>query len=344
MVMYRKKSILILFLLLISAYSYTQSIDARALFKQLVKEEYQATDSVMIDIQTDTASIDIIEEGDPSSVSFSIIDYADLNNDSIKDYIIHRTSEGMLGGNAKTNSNITYYIMENDSLIKNEYDILLYAPFSYNIGDNISYDKESKILTIHFTQNFRTYYSEDGLKETTKKFKYQNNNLYEFSYLTDCELGKMKDKSIFKLDLENVDRLLSIDMDNYTEISLETFNRNGLQINAYISGCDNMNLYFNVITKMDGTKTSTILDVLKWLVSNTRYKSLINKAALVIEKLGATANLEDIDSVGLGDNWLFKFNNISVNKKTKDLEFSISFIHNINSKQDENWDITVRQK
>lgn len=340
------RKLLLLFLFFTPCLGFAQHVKTANFLKNLIEKEYSKGDSVTIELDDTSASIYIHEEGDPWSVYFSILDHTDLNNDSIHDYIIDRNSEGMLGGNVKSNSNISYYTMLNDSTIKDEYTILLYAPFSYNIGDSVSYDKGSKILTIHFIQNFRTYDSEDGLQETTKKFRYIDNNLYELSYLDECELSKMINKNIFKEDIQGVERSLSIDMHDYTEVSSESLIQDSLLIEASIYGCDNMSLSFGITINNNTSALSQkdLLQTLSFLADNTRFKSLMNKAYLYVNKLDVDTDLTTITSIGLGNQWLFNFSDFNDGKASNKRNYRFRFIQEINKNQNENWEITTRRK
>ncbi|WP_299708827.1 hypothetical protein [uncultured Tenacibaculum sp.] len=70
---------------------------------------------------------------DNHSVTFSIVDQeTDFNNDGTTDYLISRVSEGMLGGNANTNAEYIYLLVNAKAEVIQEHSILRYAPFSYN--------------------------------------------------------------------------------------------------------------------------------------------------------------------------------------------------------------------
>lgn len=355
--MVKKKNLIILFLVSFSTITlYAQPEKTRSFLEQLIEQESNETDDVTISIEEDEATIDIAEEGDPWSVSFKILDHADFNNDSIKDYLISRTSSGMLGGNVKSNSQIIYYIMSDDDQINKEYEILTYAPFSYNIGDSIGYDKDKKLLTINFTQNFRTYYKEDGdLQETIKHFKYIDHNVYELSYIRDCELGKMTNKNIFKDDLQNVKRSLSIDMHNYTEQSNEFFENDTLKIDAGISGCDNFELDFIVQIKNDGSQNYTknlishpifnnrVYEALSFLYESTRYKSLLKKVIDSYNQEAAKKQTNIRDGIAIGDDWTYRLSPSSENTANQ-IQFRLRITQIKNNFQNENWDITTRRK
>jgi hypothetical protein len=141
-------------------------------------------------------------------VTFHKIASDDFNNDGITDYIVERDSEGMLGGNANTNSQILYVIMGKNNTISEKHEIFMSAPFSYNILDGVSYE-EGK-LKASAIQNYRAYsVSADSLQSTELSFTYRDGNVYEESYLTGCALGKWKKKD-FQSSYRILEVLMSI--------------------------------------------------------------------------------------------------------------------------------------
>lgn len=140
------------------------------ILKILLDEEISNEKPKKVDYKSYSVSFD--NEGDSYSVSLKKIASEDFNKDGIEDYIVERNSEGMLGGNANTNSEILYIIMRKDSNIQDKHRILTYAPFSYNILDNITY--KNGILKAIATQNYRTYSKlVEELESTNLSFIYK---------------------------------------------------------------------------------------------------------------------------------------------------------------------------
>lgn len=322
----------------------------KAFIKNLIRAEYGGDMQVVSSINLDESpySVTLGEEGNQYIVSFYIISHKDLNGDGVDDYLIYRISEGMLGGNANTNNQYIFYIMKNDWEIYRTYEILGYAPFSYHIIENAAF--EDNQLKIDIIQNFRTYSVDfENLKTTSLTFEYKDNNLYEISYLTDCEMGKMKDKRIFKAEVEDVERELNIDMNNYTETCQEKLESDDVTINAWLSGCDNLTLAFSSVVKIhDQVKlTNTLyrkylLDFLRFTKDNTRYSSLIGKILENYESVEDRPNA-DID-MKFDGTWSVHISALEHNENANTLRIFMTIENIINHNQEDNWDITVRRK
>ena len=80
--------------------------------KRLLNEEIGEQKYKEMQINESPYYVSFANDGDPYTVSFSIYEKADFNNDGIIDYVILRSSEGMLGGNANTNNDFIFYIMK----------------------------------------------------------------------------------------------------------------------------------------------------------------------------------------------------------------------------------------
>lgn len=258
-----------------------------------------------------------------------------IDNDGVTDYIVERDSEGMLGGNANTNAQILYVIMGKNNNISEKHEILMSAPFSYNILDGVSYE-EGK-LKASAIQNYRAYsVSADSLQSTELSFTYKNGNVYEESYLTGCVLGKWKDKKIFKAPTE---RYRSIDGHNYTETVNEKYDSEGFKASAELSGCDNMNVVFegnykaaDTDIKSNGEKRKQFLD---FLVKNTT----LQKDIAIVQKYYLTHQPSD-SYTDIGN---LSFN-IFTNKKKGEINFRLVITKENNLNQNENWDIVTRRK
>lgn len=299
----------------------------------LVLEESENQKGGKVDFKN--YSVSFKNDGDPYDVSFHQIAADDLNQDGLTDYIVWRNSEGMLGGNGNTNSSIFYILMGKDHQIAQKHEILTYAPFSYNILDEIEY-KNGK-LKAHATQNFRTYMPEDGneLESTDLSFFYKNGNVYEESYLTDCELAKWKNKRLFKGNSE-VSR--SIDMHNYTETVFEKYKSNEFEVSAELSGCDNLTLILESTFSFRGDNKKDIAkkrnDFLEFLRKNTT----LSKELETIRNY-CLENEPSDEMTELGDlSFIFQ----TKQEKGK-MFFRLIIEQGKNPNQSENWEITIRR-
>lgn len=299
----------------------------------LLLEEAKSEKGVNIDYKN--YSVSFKNDGDHYEVSFSRIAAEDFNKDGLTDYIVWRNSEGMLGGSGNTNSSIFYLLMDQSDHIAQRHEILTYAPFSYNILGNIDY-KNGK-LKATATQNFRTYAPEDGgeLQSTDLSFVYKNGNVYEESYLADCELAKWKNKRLFSGN-SKVNR--SIDMHNYTETVFEKYTSGEFEVSAEYSGCDNLTLilersfsYRGKDQKYLAEKRNSFLEFLKKNTTLSKEFEAIQNYCLENEAP------EEMTEVG----------NISFIFQTKQEKGKVTFrliIEELkNPDQSENWEITTRR-
>ena len=313
--------------------------------KKLIKEEIGNQKYDQLKTERSPYSVHFPVEGDSYSVSFSIMHQADFNNDGIMDYVVSRDSEGMLGGNANSNNTFIYYIMKDEINYKEQHSILGYAPFSYNIIDEAKFDGD--IFKIKATQNFRTYSSSvENLKSASFSFKYQNENLYEESYLTDCEMAKLESKTIFK-DIPNVTkRIRSIEMHNYAETIEEVYEKNDTLILAELSGCDNLSLSFDTDYKVSKSQMNdkkfrkeTAFKLLNFLAENTQFSDEMN---VMLEYFETHPILDK----GPGDYQGYDFRILiqKEDEKKNILRFLVQIDKITNPYQTENWDIATRNK
>ncbi|WP_299621764.1 hypothetical protein [uncultured Tenacibaculum sp.] len=290
---------------------------------------------------------------DNHSVTFSIVDQeTDFNKDGITDYLISRVSEGMLGGNANTNAEYIYLLVNAKVEVIQEHSILRYAPFSYNYLELTSYNKG--VLKAKVNQNHRTLYTYGSqvesyyIKELKMTFSFVDGLLYEDSYLTDCDLAKMKDKSIFKKDIKNVSRETSIDMHNYTQTQTEWYEKDQKKVNATLLGCDNLEFSFSVnciYNESINEKTNHIdiaLHEIDFFIENTRFKSLFKKIKKEIKSNTVETKFSDASQKRLeisGKDFYF-----FVTKHTDENRYSLILnLNQINNPlQEHNWDITSR--
>ncbi|WP_343681276.1 hypothetical protein [Chryseobacterium arthrosphaerae] len=303
------------------------------ILKILVDEEAETEKGARPDYKD--YSVSFSNDGDSYTVSFQKIASDDFNNDGITDYIVERDSEGMLGGNANTNSEVMYIIMGKNSTISEKHEILMYAPFSYNILDGISY--EGGKLKASAVQNYRAYsVPEDSLQSAQLSFVYKDGNVYEESYLTGCELGKWKNKKIFKSASEHY---RSIDRHNYTETVNEKYHSDGFEASAELSGCDNMNVVFEGTYKTADTGIKSIGEKRKQFLDFLLKNTTLQKEIAVVHNHYLThqpsGSYTDVGNLSF---------NIFTDKKKGEINFRLVITKENNPKQNENWDIVTRIK
>ncbi|MGX7666931.1 hypothetical protein [Flavobacterium pedocola] len=313
------------------------------LLKKFIKQEIEDTTEgePTINLKEYPYSVDFYVEGDSHTVYFSIIASDDFNDDGITDYIVDRTSEGMLGGNVNSNSEFIYVIMKDESNIAEQHSVLTYAPFSYNILDELEY-KDGKIK-IGATKNFRTYMTNEG-ETTDLVFEYQNGNLYEESYLSKCKLAELEDKVIFKPIAGVTKRSRSIEMHNYTETIEETYSLKDTIIHAGLSGCDNRLFEYRIIIPSTKSKNrnaafvkQTLIAKLQFLAENTLFPEDIEPLVDYLAENEIKKNEFVVD-----ENLYCHF---YVDKDvTTTLSITVNVERRDNPYQIENWDITTRNK
>lgn len=313
--------------------------------KRLLNEEIGEQKYKEMQINESPYYVSFANDGDPYTVSFSIYEKADFNNDGIIDYVILRSSEGMLGGNANTNNDFIFYIMKDEIKEKESHSILGYAPFSYNIIDEANFVGNK--FKIKVTQNFRTYSSSvENLKSASLSFIYKNGNLYEESYLSKCKLAKLKSKTIFN-DIPGVEkRTRSIEMHNYTETIEEIYKKNDTLINASVGGCDNLILEFNTFYKVEPDKINdtefkkeTALQLLEFLANNTQFSKEINVAISYYQN-----NPLDNEYIEKIKGYGFRVLIDKDDDRKGQLRFLVQIDKIDNPYQKENWEITTRNK
>lgn len=305
------------------------------ILKVLLDEEVGNEKPEEIDYKNYTVSFH--NDGDSYAVTFHKIASDDFNNDGITDYIIERNSEGMLGGNANTNSEIMYIIMGKDHKISERHEIQKSAPFSYNILNGISY--EGGKLKVTAQQNYRSYNKPvDSLESTDLSFTYQDGNVFEESYLTNCSLAQWKDKKIFNSSSEH---RRSIDRHNYTETIEEKYISKGFEASAELSGCDNLVIIFEGNYKTTDTSSKSIGEkanqFLSFLAKNT--STALQKDLSIIQNYYLAHKISE-EEIQVGN---LSFNIFS-NKNKGELNFRLVITKESNPKQNENWEITTRAK
>lgn len=280
-------------------------------------------------------SVSFTNDGDPYEVSFSKIATEDLNHDGWTDYILTRNSEGMLDGNANTNSGILYLILGPDNQILQRHEILTYAPFSYNTLENIRFNNGK--LKAEATQNYRTYMPEDDepLGATDLSFVYQNGNVYEESYLKECELAKWKNKQLFR---GNSEVTRTIDMHNYTESVHERFSNKEFAFSADFSGCDNLNLVLEATFNYQGKNQEFLIEKRKHFLEYLKEHTPLVKEIESIQNYLANSDLSE-EAIELEGFTFRLFTNREKGKTT----FRLILDQTKNPNQTENWEITTRR-
>lgn len=276
----------------------------------------------------------------------------DFDNNGIGDYLVYRDSEGMLGGNANTNAQYIFLLINEKGLVKKEFKILCYAPFSYNYLELKSYSKGKLVTKVN--QNHRTLYTSGDQgdnyydRELIKTFYFVDDMLYEKTYLEDCQMAKMKDKTIFKKEIENVHRETAIDMHNYTETQEEKLQTETKIITASMQGCDNLELSFNINVTYDSLNFDPFYILLKeidYLTEITRYKSVLKqikkeiKSNQLSKRYKHTNNKQETKLELEGSNFYLFLSNYTEKSK---YSLILNYLKVNNSLQKHNWDITSR--
>ncbi len=282
------------------------------------------------------------DEGMPYTVYYSIVANEDLNGDHVPDYIIRRESEGMLGGSVQTNSQLDYYIMKDSLQYDQLHSILTYAPFSYNIISDYRFEKG--VLTVALSKNFRTYPDANETPPGNFHFVYKDDNLYETSYLTNCTLGKWKDKRILNDGPVTVTRKRSIDEHNFTETLEEKMQTGDTTITAALSGCDNTDLHFEVTIEHSRIDTGNVvakkellIQILRSLATNTAFGAELKKLEQFYAAQDYREGSTDIDNRLTGAAWIRQQTNGAVT-----LRINIAITEN--EKQGDNWEVLNRVK
>lgn len=313
----------------------TVALEAKEAFnilKFLVDEEAKSDKKAKVDYKN--YSVSFTNDDDPYEVSYSKLVEEDLNRDGLTDYILTRDSEGMLGGNANTNSSILYLIMGPENQIVQRHKILIYAPFSYNILDDIHYKKGKLKATA--TQNFRTYMPEEGseLQSTSLSFVFKNGNVFEESYLSGCELAKWENKQFFN---QNSEVTRTIEIHNYTEEVHENFSTREFDFSAIFSGCDNLNLILKGSFPYRGKKQEFLIEKRDRFLQYLKDHTPLTKEIKAIQSYFADANLSE-EAVELDGFTFYLFTTHEKGKTT----FRLILDQMKNPEQTENWEITTR--
>ena len=322
-----------------------QTYKEEAFIRSLLKKEnyYNSSDIEELNETTIPYSVSLTSEKGIYTVSHQIIAHEDFNDDGISDYLIFRSSQG-----TRINGQYIYYIMKNNTDIYRTYTIYAYNLYSSYMVKNPSYNDRRFYLDIG-TNTFRNDTIDYNFGSTRLSFVYKDNNLYEESYLSDCIMAKMKDKSIFIPELKKVNRELNIEPYNYTEVALEEYENDTLSIYARMYGCDNLGLHFsvrfelpekNTIVEFENRKRMA-LNVLNFLKNNTQYSTLFEKVLDQFEAVSEdyTKTLE----LKLDDNWYAFISPLDL-MITPNPIILIQFDNRVNKNQYNRLDVATRKK
>ena len=319
------------------------------LLKLLIDEEIRETKTkeFSLNLKESPCSVTLFEsKGIFSTIYFSIIASGDINNDGIIDYLVDKNSEGVNGefaGTANIYQDFVFLIMKDKKNVDQQHYIFGYTTISDNILTEPKY-KDKKINLIA-TQNPASHSSLEEMKSTNLSFSYKNGNVYEDSYLTKCELAKLKSKTIFN-PIENVTkRKRSIDAHNYTETIEETYQVKDTLVQASLSGCDNRTFEFQISmpsTKIQSNdkvfKKNSLVAIFGFLSKNTQFPQDMNPIVDYLRENEITdENSFKIDGNLDCEIFIRKYEN-------KQMLIFITIERQSNPNQTENWEIVTRNK
>lgn len=330
------KFLFVLFLLICNINGYAQDEEGKQVLKEFFIKEN--TGYKKIQLKHYPYSADFDDEGDPYSVEYEFLGYQDLDGDAINDLVFNRISSGQLGANIHSNSSIMWYLLNAKKEIKQSYEVLTYAPFSYNILDDISF-KNGKVYA-KALKNFRTYFNDENRDDSSLLvFEFKDSLLYEHSYLTKCKMAEMKDKHIFKPILTNVKSIPTIDEHNYVTGMSETYINNVVRYDASLNGCDNLTLSLSSERKGSiKNEQQFIMENLTFFIENTRYKTVLTRVMEYVKTKTVIKN----KFYTLDNHWQFR---IDIGKRREGkTNFDLMVEKTDNENQSENWEITTRRK
>ncbi|MEN6668925.1 hypothetical protein AAJP47_00940 [Psychrobacter sp. B38] len=223
----------------------------------------------------------------------------DFNQDGIKDVALEVESSGPMGGSATTNSAIHYLILDKNSRITDDHELLLYAPFSENI---VEYEVKGNRIHYIAAPNYRSHpeaYDNDELIEPTIAFDINwVKGIPISTYFRDnCQLSKEPDKRLFT-KVRGVKRNATIDIHNYTKVVKEELQINNMQVSAELNGCDAKNVTF-FIEPSAGNNLPVLADILKSLIPITSQHEPLRE----LLKLDQQSKIAFGEVVNLSNNW-----------------------------------------
>ena len=247
-------------------------------------------------------------DGDEQSMKYGLhllpLFTQDFNRDGIKDVALEIESSGPMGGSATTNSAVHYLLLDKANRIIEDHQVLLYAPFSEHI---VEYEAEDNSIRYIAAPNYRSHpeaYDNGELIEPTIAFEINWINGIPIStfYRDNCKLSKETEKQIFTT-AQNVKRISTIDMHDYTQIVEEELQINNMQVSAELSGCDAKNMSFTVQPSV-GQHLPVLADVLHTLIpvasQNESLKELLT--------LDQQSKIMFGEAMSLSNNWSAQVN------------------------------------
>lgn len=242
-------------------------------------------------------------DGDEQSMDYSLrlspLIKEDFNRDGIEDIALEVESMGPLGGSVYSNSAIHYLLLDKNKNIITEHEILLYAPFSEHIVD---YEVKGKQIYYSAVPNFRSHpeaYEDGELLEPPLNFtlNWEKGGPVSSYYRDNCRLARIKDKSLLDLSLGGSSQK-DIDIHDYTQVLTESIQKNGLNIQATLSGCDLSSVSYYV-KPQKGKSLPVFSEVLKTLIPVAHH----TKQLKTLQSLEKRSSLKFAEIIPLYSGW-----------------------------------------
>ncbi|WP_108869342.1 hypothetical protein [Aquimarina aquimarini] len=197
----------------------------------------------------------------------------DFNQDGIKDYWGSVIDEGLGGG-----GNAFGYEIGIFQLSKTD-EFIFISYFEGGKFSDIHYTLDghkNEIPIIGVTPNFQGSYGLSIEKSETVAIAFENGEIISKSYENNCQMAQMKNKSIFKDTLLNVQKKETLS--EFLEVQQqETYIDNTITYQADISGCNDFFLNFYANTKTEMKEERFIQIVFDFLNTHTRFSSIVKK-------------------------------------------------------------------
>lgn len=216
-------------------------------------------------------------------VGGSVNRIADLNGDSISDLVLRVEDIGLGCGGNNYGYDYEVIILNAEKSIREKYSIFGGGKFSYA---HLSIDSlaNGRIFAT-YRQNPFAYYEIDDFEPDSLHFEFfiENGKLQEVHYAA-CPLSEMN-KRVFRNDLDyQIERSLGLD-DSFNEEQNEVlFLADGSHYNAWIRGCETIDLGFNhsfphnpSLKTSKSLVKSTWIEHLDFLIATTRFSSMLSE-------------------------------------------------------------------
>ena len=226
----------------------------------------------------------------------------DFNQDGSQDIAIEVESSGPLGGSVFTDSAVEYLLLDPKGRVLGTHEILLYAPFSEHIVD---YEVVGKQIRYSAVPNFRSHpeaYEDGELIAPALEFtvNWENGSPISTYYQDNCRLARIKNKRLLDLS-EGGTSQVGIDIHDYTQVTTETAQARGLNIEAVLSGCDLSSIVYE-IEPQDGKLLPVFSEVLTTLIPISHH----SKQLKTLQSLEQRLALKFGEDVMLYDGWQAK--------------------------------------